>query len=82
MKVICIDEKNRPNEIPLSHWVKEGEEYTVIEVKKLNVQNGIYGCKIEEINIDMFIPLEYFRLDRFRPLDILKVYDLHELEAQ
>ena len=28
MKILCIDDKNRPDEIPIEKWVVEGREYT------------------------------------------------------
>ena len=63
----CVDNSNRPNEIPLTHWVEEGEIYTVVETCKLNVQGGKMGFKLEEINIDEFSPYEYFDASRFNP---------------
>lgn len=65
IQVICINDKHRPNEIPTSRWIKEGEIYHIIQIDKLNAQGGIYGCKLEEINNDDLTPYEYFRLDRF-----------------
>lgn len=67
MRVYCINNKNKPNEIPQSKWdlLKEGEEYTVIEVMKCNAQGGILGFKLEEINIDDCLPYKYFAAYRF-----------------
>lgn len=67
MKVICIDDKNRPNEVPASHWIEEGKIYTVIHHCKLNIQGGKIGYKLEEINIDNYSPYEYFDSGRFNP---------------
>jgi hypothetical protein len=67
MRVICIDNSNRPNEIPSSHWVEEGEVYTVLSTCKLNVQGGKTGFKLQEINIDKYSPYEYFDSARFNP---------------
>jgi len=64
MKVICINDKNRPNEVPMNRWVKKGEEYTIIAVTFLTIQNT-YGCKIAEINNDDLFPYQFFALDRF-----------------
>ena len=36
-KVICIDDKNKPNDIPSSKWIKAKQTYTVIEIKKMNI---------------------------------------------
>lgn len=65
LEVTCINDKNRPNEIPVNRWIKEGKTYHIIEVTKLNMQQGIYGCKLAEINNDDLFPYQYFRLDRF-----------------
>jgi len=64
MKVICINDKNRPNEVPLNRWVKKDEEYTIIAVTFLTIQNT-YGCKLAEINNDDLFPYQFFALDRF-----------------
>lgn len=67
MKVICIDTRNRPNEIPISVWNKliEGEEYTVIKVMKCNIQGGVYGYELAEIDLKPYSPYEYFGAWRF-----------------
>jgi hypothetical protein len=65
IEVICINDQYRPNEVPLSRWIKKGNHYHIIEITKLNAQNGIYGCKLAEINNDDLVPYQFFRLDRF-----------------
>lgn len=65
LRVICINDADRPNEIPLNRWIKKGEIYHIIQIDAMNAQGGIYGCKLEEINNDDLVPYEYFRLDRF-----------------
>ncbi|WP_026998283.1 hypothetical protein [Eisenibacter elegans] len=63
--VVCINDQGRPNEIPVSRWVKKGETYHIVQIDKLNAQGGIMGCKLAEINNDDLAPYQYFRLDRF-----------------
>lgn len=65
MKVICINDKNKPNEIPNSRWIKKGEKYTIIKLMVMKMQGDIAGVKIAEINNDDLFPYTYFRLDRF-----------------
>jgi hypothetical protein len=65
MEVTCIDDKNRPNEIPTSHWVKKKQTYTIRKIMLMKQQGGIAGVKLEEINNDAYFPWTYFRLDRF-----------------
>ena len=79
-KVMCVDDKNRPNDIPLSSWVKEKNIYTVIEVSVLRMQNGHVGFKLEEINIDHCFPYQYFSSSRFAI--ILDEEFLIQLEAE
>jgi len=64
-KVICIDDKFRPDGIPTSKWVKHGQEYTVIEVTKMLIQGGMLGYKLQELNIDDCFPYQYFAARRF-----------------
>jgi hypothetical protein len=68
IKVICINDANRPNDVPTSRWVKKGEDYTIILVEKMNMQNDTLGCKLAEINNDDLFPYTHFALTRFRPL--------------
>lgn len=65
MRVICIRDNARPNEIPASKWVKKGEPYNVIEVMKCNVQGGLLGYKLAEIDLTGCEPYLYFAHDRF-----------------
>jgi len=64
MKVICNNDKNRPNEVPMNRWVKKDVEYTIRSICFLTIQN-LYGCKLEEINNDDLFPYTFFALDRF-----------------
>ncbi len=64
-KVICINDKARPDGIPTSKWVKEGETYTVTSVAKLLIQGGKLGFKLAELNIDDCFPYQYFSAERF-----------------
>lgn len=84
MIVTCLNNKNKPNEVPNSIWEKliEGEEYTVIEIAKLHASGGIYGFKLAEIDLSPCAPYLYFASYRFGikvPADIIKEEEL-ELE--
>lgn len=81
MNVICIDDKNRPAEVSSSKWVKKDEKYTVIEVMKCNAQRGIYGYKLEEIDLSDCAPYLYFSAHRFRiPIAPKMKENIEELE--
>ncbi len=64
-KVICIDDTCRPDGIPLSKWIKKDNMYTVIDIKKMNLQGGMLGYKLEEIDLDSCFPYQYFSAKRF-----------------
>ena len=55
MKVVCIDDTNRPIDIPESKWVKKDEIYTIVKVVKLNkVKQNIIN-KLSFSNICLFL---------------------------
>lgn len=60
----CIDDRERPEQIPLSKWVVKGTTYTAFKIDKLN-QTGEYGVKLAELNIDDCYPYQYFGIWRF-----------------
>lgn len=64
--LICINDKNRPKQIPADKWIKEGESYTVVSVTLMNVQRNKLGLKLAEIELGQScFPYEYFDADRF-----------------
>lgn len=68
MRVICINDSDRPENVPISMWLKKGSVYTVIE--EFYVEDNILCYEIEEINIKKIDPrYEGFRADRFAPAD-------------
>ena len=72
-KVICINDTNKPNEIPNSQWVKKGSIYTVTKISKMNIQNGILGFELAEINLDGCAPYKYYAAERFGVITALIV---------
>lgn len=62
---VCIDDSNRPNDFPLSKWVNEGQEYTIVEAT-IVLPQGILGVKLKEIemNADCY-PYKFFASSRF-----------------
>ena len=70
-KLICINDKDFPSEIPTSKRLKLGEEYTITKVMKCNVQGGLLGFAVAEIDLTGCAPYEYFAANRFGvPVDI------------
>lgn len=50
MKVICVDDSNRPKEIPEKEWIKKGKQYTVIKLVH-NLKQNVKSFKLKEISI-------------------------------
>lgn len=81
-QVICIDDKDRPNEVPISRWVKEGELYTVIAMNKMNQQGKMLAFKLEELNNDDLFPYTHFKASRFAVFVGIKEGDLNEISQE
>jgi hypothetical protein len=66
MKVICINDANKPGKIPPSEWIKEGVIYTVTTVVNMGLQPGKFGYLLKEISLSKeSFPYEYYSADRF-----------------
>lgn len=63
-KVVCIDDRNRPSDVPVSLWVKKGSRYTVIGVVRM-MRQGVYGFVLKEIDISGCFPYKNFSSHRF-----------------
>jgi hypothetical protein len=64
--ILCIDDSNRPEDIPVTHWIKEGQVYTLKNVKSLLMQSGQLGLQVDEINLlELENQYEFFSLYRF-----------------
>lgn len=61
-KVICIDASCKPEEIPNSSWLVEGQEYTVLKVGKNKLTNEEYFI-LQEVQITP--PYGGYKVDRF-----------------
>lgn len=62
---ICINDKNRPKEIPPSKWIKQDEEYHVIYTVTVLPQKQL-AFHLAEISLDeCCVPFEYFLANRF-----------------
>lgn len=65
VKVICIDDSNKPKEIPIDKWVKKDTEYTVIYTVTVLPQKQL-AFHLAEIELDdSCLPYEYFLSKRF-----------------
>jgi hypothetical protein len=66
MKVLCLNDADKPAKISEENWIKKGKVYTVIEVKKMGLQQGQLGYKLAEVSIpENSFPYEYYSSKRF-----------------
>jgi hypothetical protein len=66
MLVICINDKDKPAEIPSSAWVKKDRVYTAINYMYHPIQN-CYSLLLEEITPPP--PYIGYKSDRFEPVE-------------
>lgn len=64
-KAYCIDDTNRPNDIPTSKWVVKDKLYTVTAVARLLAQGGRLGFKLAEVSLEGCFPYEFYAANRF-----------------
>ena len=75
IKCICIDNDNKPKAINTEHWLKKGEEYSVLMIYNMVMQEGILGVVLKEIDLEAHgYHYSCFRMDRFG-------FELDDLEA-
>ena len=72
MKVICIDADNKPQNIPIEEWVKEGDMYNVTRIVRMGLQKDTYGFLLKEVQLSSrSFPYELYDSSRFLPISIL-----------
>jgi hypothetical protein len=71
-KIICINDRNRPPDIPKESWIKEGRIYTVIATIICLGQGGSLAVMLAELDIRGFGHYEGFDSRRFAPLQIME----------
>ena len=72
MKVICIDADNKPQNIPIEEWVKEGDMYNVTRIVRMGLQKDIYGFLLKEVQLSSrSFPYELYDASRFLPIELL-----------
>jgi hypothetical protein len=65
VECICIDDSNKPNQIPDNKWVKKGQKYNIIYTVIVLPQREL-GVVLSEIELtDNEMPYEYFLAKRF-----------------
>jgi len=82
MRVTCINDSNRPKQIPPEKWIVKGQVYTVVSTTMMNIQRNKLGLKLAEIDLGQScFPYEYFDADRFAITTETPVMKEAELET-
>lgn len=72
-RVKCINDSQRPKEIPIEKWIKFGDNYTVDKLmrfmKRDHPQSGSLGVTLKERDLTGCDPYKYYGLHRFKLLD-------------
>lgn len=78
VECICVNDSNKPKEIPINKWVKKGSPYTVIFTLTVLPQKQL-AFHLSEIELtEKEKPYEYFLAHRFAftKENILKLFEL------
>ncbi len=62
MKVTCIDDTHKPNEVQQKNWIKKGQEYTALRLYR-NPLSGEQFFALEEVQPDA--PYAGYKVQRF-----------------
>lgn len=82
MKVVCINDLGRPDDIPLNKWIKKDEEYTVIDVIVCKAQpRKPVALVLAEIDLTGCGFYKGFNSDRFRIVQLGPAEQIHEEEV-
>ena len=76
MKVVCINDSNKPDKVPAAQWIKKGKAYTVVRVVKMGIQANTLGFDLEEVNLEGCFPYEFYDAKRFLPEDMVDQKDM------
>ena len=68
VRVFCIDDTNKPKEIPTNKWVVKGQLYHMTFIYWM-IQQNFQGCDLKEIDLDGCQPYDCFKLQRFAILE-------------
>jgi len=64
-KALCINDSERPSDIPTSKWIKRNKMYTVTVVARMMIQGGRLGFKLAEVSLEGCFPYEFYAANRF-----------------
>ena len=52
IKCLCINDSDKPFTIPQDKWIKKDSKYHVVYIRTMDLQNGILGVVLKEIDLD------------------------------
>ena len=65
IRCVCINDNNKPKEIPISKWIKKDSEYHITHIY-WHIQQKIQGFELAEIFLDdNCLPYQSFAANRF-----------------
>ena len=66
MKCICINDKNKPDNIPQSHWITQDKEYIIKRFEIIDKAKGIVGVILKDIDLtEINTSFTAFSIERF-----------------
>lgn len=66
IRAICVNDADKPKEIPSEKWPVKGRMYHITWILNQIGQPGVLkGCELKEFDISMHAPYNCYRLDRF-----------------
>lgn len=75
-KVVCINDRNRPSDVPAKNWIEKNQVYTVIETATMYFQKMTTGYRLAEVSLPSDSQYKYYIANRFR------LYDENDAEAE
>lgn len=68
MKVVCIDDSNKPSDIPTSAWITKDQVYTVTDA--FYGMDNVPIVQIAERDLTKYPPYKGFHATRFLPISL------------
>lgn len=75
-RVVCINDRNKPVEVPAENWIEKNQVYTVLETASMYFQKLTTGYKLAEVSLPSNCQYKYYIANRFR------LYDESDAEAE
>ena len=67
LAVVCINDSNKPAEIPIENWCSKGDLYHVSEISVMARQSNVLGYKLVEISLPKDCKYQKYLATRFAP---------------